>query len=75
MTYQLLVLTRRCYHSAPVLWTNLSSDLRCVVHHIIPSPIYMWRINRTLTRASPARSAILIDYYSPFYLISPRATL
>jgi len=39
LTSHLKIANRSYYHSAPVLWNNLPSDLRHVAHHIIPSPI------------------------------------
>jgi len=38
-TSRLKIANRSYYHSAPVLWNNLLSHLRQVVHHIAPSPI------------------------------------
>jgi len=35
----LKIANRSYYHSAPVLWNNLPSHLRQVVHHVTPSPI------------------------------------
>jgi len=35
----LKIAIRSYYHSAPVLWNNLPSDLRHVAHHVTPSPI------------------------------------
>jgi len=35
----LKIANRYFYHSAPVLWNNLPSHLRQVVHHVTPSPI------------------------------------
>jgi len=41
LTSRLKIANRSYYHSAPVLWNNLPSDLRHVAHHITPSPIYI----------------------------------
>jgi len=40
LTSRLENTNRSYYHSAPVLWNNLPSDLRHVAHHVTPSPIY-----------------------------------
>jgi len=37
LTSRLKIANRSFYHSAPVLWNNLPSHLRQVVHHITPS--------------------------------------
>jgi len=39
LTSRLKRANRSFYHSAPVLWNNLPSHLRHVVHHVTPSPI------------------------------------
>jgi len=39
LTSRLKISNRSFYHSAPVLWNNLPSYLRQVVHHVTPSPI------------------------------------
>jgi len=39
LTSPLKIANRSFYHSAPVLWNNLPSYLRQVVHHVTPSPI------------------------------------
>jgi len=39
LTSRLKIAIRSFYHSAPVLWNNLPSHLRQVVHHVTPSPI------------------------------------
>jgi len=37
LTSRLKIANRSFYHSAPVLWNNLASHLRQVVHHVTPS--------------------------------------
>jgi len=39
LTSRLKIANKSYYHSAPVLWKNLPSDLRHVAHHVTPSPI------------------------------------
>jgi len=39
LTCRLKIANRSFYYYAPVLWNNLPSDLRHVVHHVILSPI------------------------------------
>jgi len=39
LTSRLKVANRSFYHSAPVLWNNLPSHIRQVVHHVTSSPI------------------------------------
>jgi len=39
LTSRLKISNRSYYHSAPVLWNNLPSHLRQVVHHITPTPL------------------------------------
>jgi len=39
LTSRLKIANRSRYHAAPILWNNLPSHLRQVVHHVTPSPI------------------------------------
>jgi len=63
LTSRLKIANRTFYHSAPVLWNNLPSHPRQVVHHVTPpisnSPVSYWSTSLFLNKLKPSLSLFL----------------
>jgi len=64
LTSRLKIVNRSLYHSAPVLWNNLPSHLRQVVHRVTPSLISNSPVSNLLT-------SLFLKKLKPIYFTLP----